>query len=124
MEDTLRRMERLTPRGWDMFSYENLGDWASELEGVHRSLTLDKHQLTFVKLGDLVTLLGRPLPVEDRAEPESQGLGTRGKGKETAATSVEETEEVLLYDPLVSRWSISSILITDPVRSFSSAITA
>ena len=117
-------MERLTPQGWDMFSYEDLGDWASELEGVHRSSTLDKHRLTFVRLGDLVTLLGRPLPVEDKAEPESQGLTTRGKGKKTAATSVEETEEVLLYDPPVSRWSISSILITDPVRSFSSAITA
>ena len=96
-------MERLTPQGWDMFSYENLGNWASELEGVHRSSTLDKHRLTFVKLGDLVALLGRPLPVEDRVEPESQGVGTREKGKKAAAASVEKTEQVTLYDPLVSR---------------------
>ena len=67
-----------------MFSYENLGDWATELEGIHWSSTLDKHRLTLVKLGDLVALLGRPLPVEDRAEPELQGLATRGKGKKAA----------------------------------------
>src|ERR1700678_112738 len=114
MEDTLHRMQRVASKGWDMYSYENFGDWAAELEGIHKSSTLDKHRNVLIRLGRYVSELGQSLETDQEVtEPEARGTKAHGKGKRSA--EIEETEQVSVYYPPVGSSGPLLDYLADPI---------
>ena len=101
MDGLLRKMGRIADRGWDFSNFEDFGDWAMSLAGIHKSATLDKHRTTLHRLAVVIEDLARSEGEE--TEPETAAVAKKGKGKKKAPVveEAEEEEEVVLYDPPV-----------------------
>lgn len=98
MDGLLKKMGKISDRGWDFSEFEDFGDWASSLAGIHKSSTLDKHRTTLHRLAVAVEDLARF--EGDETEPEAAVVVKKGKEKKEAV-EVEEEEEIVLYDPPV-----------------------
>jgi hypothetical protein len=105
LDDTLRKMEGLSSYGWELSSFNSLSDWSLELLAVWKSTSLDrtlgKCRKTVDSLGERMEALAETASNREEPTPAPVTASAKTKGKKAAA-EVEDTEESMLYDPVVS----------------------
>jgi hypothetical protein len=105
LDDTLRKMEGLLYYGWELSTFNNPSDWSLELLAVRKFTSLNRALGKCWKImdnpGERMEALAQTASDQEEPTPAPVMATAKTKGKKAAA-EVEDTEEIMLYDPAVS----------------------